>query len=803
MEGKIIFNYKKNYAIEDEYNMDNNRYFAGIELTENSFYGNNKNNHNIFGKNYSNVNLSPFFHEDDYMNYKEIINQYNINSNNNSNKISNQWNHNNYNYMNNEFKKFNNKYGKIDDKNDNYLKINRLSKKNIHQFKQSNYQEENDKKSKYIIDNWRKDNIKKHDRTIIIKIFFNSHNTNKRFIFKINRDDIIAYIIMKLKDEIDINIKDYNYDFYSNNKNLNPFATFEEQGLKNNSEIIVVQKQKITETTPKKSNNLKSQKEIDIKNKEEFIIGKLSLNSDKGKKHIPSRKKKRILELDMDHPPIPQTTSDTLYNSIVRIEKGNTIATGFFMKLLIKKNLKYFLITCNHVINKKDVNFKSAMEIYYGKIKKEKKKIIILDTTERFIDNFDAPLDITVIEILKSDEIPEDKYLMADLGYTYGYDKYMNNMQNKYALAGYPNDYGHEKEGHISSGKIKEIDNIEFGHNIETGPGSSGSPICLIESSSVIGVHKEADFEECLNYGTFIGVIIDELEKIYKEIDSNGFNKNMKAKSNKYFITLDEYINGDYFSFHIKIINYYNNQNEKNYNISKNEFENYLSENKDKISILKHFRSEVLEHFKKIDENYGMIIEDYIGVSQLPTLFKEGLSSGNSALLEKLSYFIAGFVKALDKAGKGINKNCQLFSRFNSLPLNELNIFKENIGNIISFKNFFLTHISRENKKESMKPGNFNFYEVMFVVNYEYDSELEYDCFDISEFFFFSKASFILFRIFSFFKIVDIKIDEENKSADIILKSIGRIKKFEKKIIKYKNRSKIQYNSKKERLEIK
>ena len=135
MEGKIIFNYKKNYAIEDEYNMDNNRYFAGIELTENSFYGNNKNNHNIFGKNYSNVNLSPFFHEDDYMNYKEIINQYNINSNNNSNKISNQWNHNNYNYMNNEFKKFNNKYGKIDDKNDNYLKINRLSKKNIHLFK--------------------------------------------------------------------------------------------------------------------------------------------------------------------------------------------------------------------------------------------------------------------------------------------------------------------------------------------------------------------------------------------------------------------------------------------------------------------------------------------------------------------------------------------------------------------------------------------------------------------------------------------------------------------------------------------
>ena len=92
-----------------------------------------------------------------------------------------------------------------------------------------------------------------------------------------------------------------------------------------------------------------------------------------------------------------------------------------------------------------------------------------------------------------------------------------------------------------------------------------------------------------MDYGTFIGIIIDELEKIYKEIffvegyKLNNSNNNPesdmvhqnevklgklvindnKRKSNKLFFTLEEYTNGEYLSFHKQILYYYYNQNEK------------------------------------------------------------------------------------------------------------------------------------------------------------------------------------------------------------------------------------------------
>ena len=64
---------------------------------------------------------------------------------------------------------------------------------------------------------------------------------------------------------------------------------------------------------------------------------------------------------------ISETASDKLYNSIVRIEKGNVIGTGFFMKVLIKNQLKYFLFTCQHVISKADINSKITINLFCGK----------------------------------------------------------------------------------------------------------------------------------------------------------------------------------------------------------------------------------------------------------------------------------------------------------------------------------------------------------------------------------------------------------------------------------------------------
>ena len=220
---------------------------------------------------------------------------------------------------------------------------------------------------------------------------------------------------------------------------------------------------------------------------------------------------------------VSETASDAIYNSIVRIETQNLRGTGFFLKRQIQNEFKYFLITCEHVITKYDVNSKIPIELYYGKKSNEKKKIIVLDNTKRFIACFGGEeKDVTVIEILKSDDIPEDKYLMADLNYKYGYNIYKN---RKLFLAGYPDDPMYQNERHISSGEIKSIKGFEFEHSIDTRPGSSGAPICLIENLRLIGIHKQGDKIKAINRGTFIGIILNELEKIHIEKNNVSGNK--------------------------------------------------------------------------------------------------------------------------------------------------------------------------------------------------------------------------------------------------------------------------------------
>ena len=247
---------------------------------------------------------------------------------------------------------------------------------------------------------------------------------------------------------------------------------------------------------------------------------------------------------------ISETASDKLYNSIVRIEKGNVIGTGFFMKVLITNQLKHFLFTCQHVIRKEDINSKIAINLFYGKKNYEQKIVFKLDKQERFMISFEDEKDATIIEILESDNISEDKYLLADLSYKYGYDIYKN---GKYLLAGYPADNIYEKERHISSGKITSMNEYEFRHTLDTRQGSSGAPICLFENVQVIGMHKGGDRVMPINYGTFIGSIIDELEKEYKPIKKGLYDKNIKKANDPIYDIINEKI-GEYLSDYLEKI---------------------------------------------------------------------------------------------------------------------------------------------------------------------------------------------------------------------------------------------------------
>ena len=81
-------------------------------------------------------------------------------------------------------------------------------------------------------------------------------------------------------------------------------------------------------------------------------------------------------------------------------------------------------------------------------------------------------------------------------------------------MEGYPMINHSKSERAVYSGKIIKINNNnEFIHSLDSRAYSSGSPICLIDNKCVVGIRKLRDIILPINFGTFIGSIIDIIEK--------------------------------------------------------------------------------------------------------------------------------------------------------------------------------------------------------------------------------------------------------------------------------------------------
>ena len=165
-----------------------------------------------------------------------------------------------------------------------------------------------------------------------------------------------------------------------------------------------------------------------------------------------------------------------------------------------------------------------------------------LDLDNRLTKFFKKPKDIAVIEIKESDKIYKDiEFLDYDLNYIKnGYLIYKNAD-----IFSVMHPFG--DDALCASGRIINIYDYEFEHNISIDNGSSGCPIILLNNNNnhliqVIGVHKEGIISKKLNGGTFLGEI---------------FKDEIKIKKEKNFITADIYIKEEYVNRNIRIINSY------------------------------------------------------------------------------------------------------------------------------------------------------------------------------------------------------------------------------------------------------
>ena len=202
---------------------------------------------------------------------------------------------------------------------------------------------------------------------------------------------------------------------------------------------------------------------------------------------------------------LPESLSNNLYNSIAKIQLNNRIVgTGFFLKIYMNKKKRFFLLTNSHLITRKNIENNLFFNIIYGKKEEENIKLIKLDKNERFIRIFENSPDIILIEIIESDNISEDRFLIPDYNYKNGYDIYLE--KDIYSV-GYIDLLKGEKS--LFLGTILKINDYKFAHSLDYPSLTSVSPICL--KNCVIGITDGKDKNN--NWGIFIGALLDELIK--------------------------------------------------------------------------------------------------------------------------------------------------------------------------------------------------------------------------------------------------------------------------------------------------
>ena len=256
-------------------------------------------------------------------------------------------------------------------------------------------------------------------------------------------------------------------------------------------------------------------------------------------------------------------------NCVCKIHLGRKKGTGFFAKIPYKNDLLNVLITNNHVLNEEKIAIGNVITISLNN-EKITINIEIDETMKRYTnENYD----ITIIELKENDKInnfldmSDQIKSRIDANINENFD-YFNNLYEKesiYILNYMTNIY-------VSYGLLNGIKDGKISHKCSTDEGSSGSPILLLETNKVIGVHYSGSNNNYnSNFGTLLVQPLIEFQKIAnnlliikKEKENNNSNINSFNNSSTLY---SNQISSKFNNININLLQRENNkeQNEINH----------------------------------------------------------------------------------------------------------------------------------------------------------------------------------------------------------------------------------------------
>ena len=218
-------------------------------------------------------------------------------------------------------------------------------------------------------------------------------------------------------------------------------------------------------------------------------------------------------------------------SNVCKIYNGEIKGTGFFCKISHENEDINLLITNNHVLEEKDISPNKTIKF---SINNERQMgTIHINNKIRTFTNKD--LDITFIEIsnnykINNNEIDKIRINFLEIDEKiHQSESFYNELFIKKPI--YILHYLNGKEILVSYGLFKEIDKTNkknIFHTCSTDDGSSGSPILLLDSLKVIGIHKAKSEKFSFNKGVFIKYAID---KFFNSFPNKNYKKKKKFKN--------------------------------------------------------------------------------------------------------------------------------------------------------------------------------------------------------------------------------------------------------------------------------